>query len=402
MKFTTKKYIWSGVNSEGVFNHGETSAVTLKHAELKLARQGILIHHLYKKNLFAFKKPQKKIHIHHIMIFFRQLSTLFNSGIPLMESCDLLLKSEENSQLRIIILTLKLNIASGKRISAGFRQFPKYFDAVTCQLIQAGEESGTFAKMLNRIATSKEKTYLLQNKIKQALFYPTIISIFAIIITLLMLVFIIPRFAEVFQQRNEPLPWLTLLVIKISDFIRQCGWLIVLGLIILFGLFNRYKDTLGFKLYFDQLIIKMPFMNRFFQKIMMSHFARDLSILFSAGIPIVESVKMIAPTSKNIVYQKAILFLYSEINKGEPLHLAMQNHILFPTLLVQMIKIGEESGALEHLLEKTSDLYDAEIDQIIGKLNQSLEPLIMTFLGALIGGLVIAMYLPIFKLGTML
>ena len=402
MKLNTKKFIWSGVTIQGIVSTGEIHAVTIHHAKRKLTRQGILIQNIYKKNIRFFKKSQLKISTQKLMIFFRQLTTLFNSGIPISQSCELLLKLETHPTLRLVITTLKINIASGKKFSDGIRQFPHYFDNITCHLIQAGEESGTFATMLNRIASNYEKKHLLKNKITQALFYPIIITFISTLITLTMIIFIIPRFAELFQHKREALPWITLTVLKLSEIIRQKSWVFIIPCLTLVGCYRHFKTSLGLRHFIDRLIVKTPLLHLFIQKIIFANFARHLAILFSAGIPIVEAIQALTPATGNVFYQEALSFLHTQISKGQALHIAMQKNTLFPPLFVQMVKIGEESGALEHLLEKIANLYESEIDQTLSQLNHLLEPLIMVILGALIGGLVIAMYLPIFKLGTML
>ena len=397
-----KKFHWSGINTQGNTVAGEINAVTINHAKLKLSRQGIVIHAVYKKNIFNYYQHGKRISPTEIMVFFRQLATLVNAGVSILQSCDILFKTQHNPALQALITTLKMNIAAGKGLARGMRQFPLYFDDLTCHLIQAGEQSGTFAIMLTRIALYKEKMHHFKNNIKQALFYPTIISIIAIIISIIMLTLIVPRFAELFQSMHSQLPAITLAVITLSEWIRYKSWLILFPLFLLIPLRSYFMRTARFKLLLELLLIKTPVMTTVYQKIVLANFARNLSILFSAGVPIMDAIKIIAPASGHSVYQQALLDLQNEISKGQQLHHAMQKNALFSILLIQMIKIGEETGALEQMLEKIAELYEAETDHLISKLSHLLEPLIMVILGVLIGGLVIAMYLPIFKLGTVL
>lgn len=397
-----KSFIWSGINSQGTQTQGEISAVTLNHAKLKLSKQGFIVKNIHKKNILNLTWHPKKISSLEIMLFFRQLAILINSGVTVLQSCEILFQTQQNIEMQNIITALKINIAAGKGLSRGLRQYPQYFDNITCHLIQAGELSGTFAIMLARVASHKEKIHFFKNKIMQALLYPSIISIMAIIIYLIMLTIIVPRFTELFQNIHGSLPMMTLCVIYLSDSIRHYGWLIIFPILACIPLRSYFKNSLQLKLFFDEFIIKIPVLKTYLQKMFIANFARHLSILFSAGITILDAIKIITPTSSNAVYKQALLSLHNEISTGQQLHRAMQKNVLFSTLFVQMVKIGEEAGALEQMLEKIATIYEADIDHIIVKISHLLEPLIMVVLGVLIGGLVIAMYLPIFKLGTVL
>lgn len=400
ISFTNKTFYWTGLNSHGSKITGEINAKNIQLARFNLIKQGIAITEIHKKSHFIFNKYHKKITALDISIFFRQFATLIAAGVPIIQSCEILLQSQNNLALRAIIAVIKTDLETGKNLALGLRKFPLYFDDFTCHLIHIGEQTGTFVAILKRIAFHKEKMLSFKNKIKQALFYPAIISIVAIIVCLIMLTMIVPRFAELFENTQQSLPAFTLSIIYLSQFIRNYGWVLLFPICSIIALRFYFINFPQYKYALDSL--KIPILHTFFQKIIITNFVRSLATSLSAGAPITDILKIIAKTSRNNTYTQALRGLQIEISNGQQLHKAMQKNILFPNLLIQMVKIGEESGMLEHMLEKIADLYEADIDYSANNLSHLLEPLIMVILGVLIGGLVIAMYLPIFKLGNVL
>lgn len=345
---------------------------------------------------------QKKISIFDITIFFRQLSTLISASVPIIQSLEILRHAQEKLLFQKLIYSIKNEIESGKTLTNALRKFPRYFDDLTCHLIHAGEQSGTLDTMLKRIAHYKEKSLTLKNRIKQALFYPSIISFVAIAVTIIMLTFVVPRFADLFQSMHSHLPAFTLFIVGLSNLLRENSFLFLIPIIACIIVMYYFKTSREFKNYIDHILLKIPILNTLIQKIILARLTRSLATTYAAGVPITQALKTIAHLSSNHDYTQAIIGLQTQVASGQQLHTAMRMNILFPIMPIQMIKIGEESGTLEHMLEKIADIYESDIEHWVANLSHLLEPLIMIILGVLIGGLVIAMYLPIFKLGTVI
>lgn len=398
-KVTT--FYWTGMNSTHQTINGVIQANNIKLAKLNLIKQGIIILDIYKKKTLLFKLT-KKISRLDITIFFHQLVSLISAGIPIVQSCELLSQSQENQSFRKIIQSIKVNLETGKQFAVCLRQFPEYFDELTCHLVHTGEQTGTFCNMLKRITIHHEKIYLFKNKLKQALFYPMIISIISIIVTLVILIMIVPRFAELFSSMQQPLPLFTLIIIKFSQLIRSYGWVCICLLGFYFIIRSQFPKISAGRFLLKICLPKLPVFNVLIHKMKLVQWLRTLCMSLSAGVPIIETLKIMTYTNDKALDNSILRELQTQILKGEQLHSAMQKNPLFPIMLVQMVKIGEESGMLEHMLEKIAELYENDIAQLTTNLSHLLEPLIMVILGVLIGILVIAMYLPIFKLGTML
>jgi type IV pilus assembly protein PilC len=320
---------------------------------------------------------------------------LILSGVPILQSCEILKNTQHNMLLKQMIAHFQTDIESGHAITETFKKYPEHFDEFTCELLQIGIHSGTFALMLNRVAIYKEKKLWLHKKIKQALFYPMIVVSFALFVSVIMLIFVVPRFAEIFLEMNKSLPVLTQWVINISQLLCRYGFILFIPFFALFLFWDVLKNSHEIQENMEYFFLKFTI----FQKIKLIHFARNLMITLNSGIPILDALKF---TTGSFFYKKASKKIQKDIVAGYPLHLAMQKIPHFPAFCVQMVKIGEESGSLEQMLEKVVELYESDIDHFVANLGQVLEPLIMVVLGVLIGGLVIAMYLPIFKLGTTL
>jgi len=336
-----------------------------------------------------------------ITAFLRQFATLINAGIPLIKACAILEKSQEKTALRLLIYSIKRDISAGRQLAHTMRQYPVYFNELLCQLIHLGEQTGKLDAMLGLIADAQEKKLILKKRIKQTLFYPSVILITAILLMLSMLLFVIPRFAELFQDTQDKLPLLTVWIFYLSAQLRKCSWLIGMSFICLILFARQIKKTKLISILQNYLFNRLPILSQYLHKVILAHFTRNMSIAFAAGIPILDALQL-ASHGSHPTFHHAMTILKSRVSAGESMHRAMSRHAYFSSFMVQMIKIGEESGMLDSMLAKTADFLEADIEQQTLRLGQTLEPLIMIVLGVLIGGLVVSMYLPIFKLGSTL
>jgi type IV pilus assembly protein PilC len=403
MKFTREKsYHWSGINLQGKKIQGTFLSDDLRAAKNHLHHQGITFLKIKKQFPIKFTLRKKKVSFLDTMIFYRQLATLITAGVPLTRGLQILLKNHDHTTLSNLIREIKNDIECGKSLSTAMRKHPDYFDTLTRHLIEIGEHSGTLDRMLLRIATHKEKTHELKNKIKQALSYPCLILFVAVIVTTTLLTYVVPQFAELFQDFHGSLPYLTRLVLHLSSFICHYYWLASIPVLAANLFFYYYKKIPSLKLNADILILKLPCAGNLIKKFILARFTRTLATTSAAGTPINDALKMLIEINRNEVFKNATRQLHTDIIAGSQLHKAMQNTGVFPVLAIQMTEVGEESGTLEQMLEKIAGFYESEIDYWISHFSQLLEPLIIIILGVLIGGLVVAMYLPIFKLGTIL
>ncbi|MDX1900373.1 MAG: type II secretion system F family protein [Gammaproteobacteria bacterium] len=399
--FSTKKkqtWLWQGLSAHHQVLSGEISAYTQNLARHALLQKNINVTSLYKKNDSFFKKIPRPTSSD-LILFFRQLATLIAADIPVLQTLQMISRNPDHIRLKSICTSLIDFIRKGNALGASLQQFPNYFDHITCQLIAAGEVSGTLDTMLERIATHREQLTHLRRKIIQTLFYPSITFCVAILITLIMLVFVTPRFATLFAEMHVPLPTFTRIVIAIGEIIRRYFFFIILAVSFLgYGI----KHHPPFQRWLDRNILRTPIIGKILSKIQHARFARTLATLFAAGIPLPESLRLIAPAIGNDHYTEIIQRIRHEIITGQPLHHAIQQTHFFPSTLHQMIEIGEESGTLEKMLLKSSEFLESEVDHFISLASQLLEPLIIIILGVLIGALLVAMYLPIFKLGSVI
>jgi type IV pilus assembly protein PilC len=364
--------------------------------------QNLKIQNTISKKRLPLRQTFQSITSLDITLFFRQLVTLISAGIPIVQGCDILAHGQENASFKIIIQAIKNELEAGKNLMNALKKFPQYFDDLTCQLIHAGEQSGSLETILLRIAHYKEKSLRLKNQILQALFYPTLTFIVAITVTLIMLTWVVPRFQELFETMHGHLPAFTLFIIRISQILREKLWIMIVPVLFTLLFFYLFKTHQNFKHSIDHVLLKIPLANKLLKKILLARFARTLATTFASGVPIIAALKITAATCGNNTFIKSILTLQIKIATGQQLHLAMSQDPIFPKMTIQMIKVGEESGSLETMLEKIAEIYESDIDHFVAHISRLLEPLIMVILGALIGGLVIAMYLPIFKLGTVI
>jgi type IV pilus assembly protein PilC len=397
---TTKEvtYSWEGKDKKGKSVKGEIRATGESFVNATLRRQGIIVTKVKKQSSFASKGT---VSDKDITIFTRQLATMMKAGVPLLQSFDIVGKGHSNPAVSKLLLDIKSDVETGSSMSAAFRKYPLYFDALFCNLIGAGEAAGILDTLLDRLATYKEKIQAIKSKIKSALFYPISIVVVAFVIVAIIMIFVIPAFKDLFSSFGADLPGPTLVVMAISDIFVEWWWAIFGS--IGFGLwffFYTWKRSLSMQATMDRLILKAPIFGPLIRKATIARWSRTLATMFTAGVPLVEALDSVAGAAGNRVYYDATKKIQSEISTGTSLTVAMQNTNVFPNMVLQMTAIGEESGALDSMLSKVADFFEAEVDDSVDALASLMEPVIMVVLGTLIGGLVVALYMPIFKLGA--
>lgn len=393
---------WQGVDSKGNKQTGELHALSLNLAKAQLRRQGITPNKVRKKTRPLFGLGEKKVTSKDITLFTRQLSTMIRAGIPLIQSLNIVAEGLENPAMQRIIVTIRNEVADGNMLSTGLRKQGKYFDKLFCNLVEAGEQAGALEKMLDRVALYQEKTERLQAKVKKALYYPMAVLTVGLVVTLILLLKVVPQFENLFKGFNAELPWITQTVIDISVFVEQYWWSIVLVLIsIPLSLISGYKKSESFAYKIDALSLKLPVIGDILKKSTIARFSRTLSTSFSAGVPLVESMASSAGAANNRVYRKVIFQARDSIATGQQLNFALKTSHRFPPMVTQMVLIGEESGSLDTMLDKVADFYEQEVDDAVENMTTLLEPIVISFLGVLVGGMVLAMYLPMFKMGSL-
>lgn len=394
-------FIWQGLNRQGRRLKGEQSGNNIAAVKADLRRQGISVLKIKKKpkDLFAARKPPIKPN--DIAIFSRMLATMMASGVPLMQSMQIIGEGHENANMQEMVLAIRDDVESGTSLADSLAKFPFHFNDLYISLIQAGEQSGTLESLLNEIATYQEKTEALKAKIKKALVYPTAIIVVAFVVTAILMIFVIPQFQNLFSNFGADLPGLTKVVISVSGFFQQNWYLIFGGIIaVIVGIMQAKKRSRKVQHFFDRLILKIPVIGVIMEKGAIARFSRTFSTMFKAGVPLVEAMTSVAGATGNIVFSEATIVMRDDVATGTQLNIAMKSSELFPNMVIQMVAIGEESGSLDSMLAKVAEFYEREVDDAVDNLTALLEPLIMVILGGLIGTLVIAMYLPIFKLGA--
>jgi type IV pilus assembly protein PilC len=390
-------FLWTGKNKAGKIIRGEQRAVSEAVVNATLRRQGILATKIAKQKFRGGGKVSEK----DIALFTRQLATMMKSGVPLLQTFDIVGRGHDNPAVGKLLLDIKSDVETGSSLSQAFRKFPLYFDQLYCNLVAAGEQAGILEALLDRLAAYKEKMLSIKSKIKSALFYPVAIIIVAFIITAVIMVFVIPAFKQVFTSFGADLPAPTLIVITISDFFVEYWWAIFGGLFGgIYAFFYTWKRSEKMQIAFDRLFLRVPLFGPLIRKSVIARWTRTLSTMFAAGVPLVESLESVGGAAGNYVYKLGTRQIQSEVSTGSSLTSSMTNSQLFPNMVVQMVAIGEESGALDSMLGKVADFFEAEVDDAVDALSSLMEPIIMVVLGILIGGMVIAMYLPIFKLGS--
>jgi type IV pilus assembly protein PilC len=390
-------YLWEGKDKKGKLLKGEIRAAGEAVVSATLRRQGITVTKVKKQSGFAQKG---KITDKDITLFTRQLATMMKAGVPLLQAFEIVGKGHSNAAVAKLLSDIKADVETGSSLSASFRKYPLYFDALFCNLVGAGEQAGILDTLLDRLATYKEKIQAIKGKIKSALVYPISIIVVAFVITAVIMIFVIPAFKDLFSSFGADLPTPTLIVMAISD-IFVTYWWAIFGSIggALWFFFYTWKRSEKMQHTMDVLMLKLPVVGEIIRKATIARFSRTLATMFAAGVPLVEALDSVAGAAGNRVYYDATKKIQSEISTGTSLTNAMQNANVFPNMMLQMTAIGEESGALDSMLSKVADFFEAEVDDAVGAMSSLMEPVIMVVLGTLIGGLVVAMYLPIFKMG---
>jgi type IV pilus assembly protein PilC len=392
-------FLWEGIDRNNRNVRGETKSASETVVRSMLRRQGVRITKLKRQTFRGGRKVKEK----DITFFTRQLATMLKAGVPLLQSFEIVARGHSNARFARLMMDIKGRVESGSSLSQAFREHPAQFDALYCNLVSAGETSGMLDGILDRLATYKEKILALKSKIKSALFYPIAVVTVAIAVTTVIMMFVIPSFKKVFASFGATLPAPTLIVIAISDFFIAYWWA-MLGIIVaaLFTFFFLLQRSEAFRYAIDRIKIKLPIVGPIVEKATIARWTRTLATMFAAGVPLVESLDAVAGASGNAVFIAGTKKIQNEVSTGTSLTNAMHNTGMFPTMVLQMTQIGEESGALDGMLSKVAEFFEREVDDAVGALTSLLEPVIIVFLGIVIGGLVVAMYLPIFKLGAVI
>jgi type IV pilus assembly protein PilC len=389
-------WAWEGKDKGGKTVRGELKSVSVNAVNATLRRQGIVVGKVKKRKMGSGGSVKQK----DIALFTRQLATMMKAGVPLLQSFEIVGKGASNPAVQRLVLELKTDVETGTPLAAAFRKYPLFFDALFCNLVAAGEQAGILETLLDRLAIYQEKILAIKSKIKAALFYPIAIIAVAFIITAVIMIFVIPAFKQVFTNFGADLPGPTLFVMAISDgFVAY--WYIIFPVIIggIWGFLESWKRSLGVQIFMDKLMLKLPVFGDLVRKSTIARWTRTLSTMFAAGVPLVEALDSVGGAAGNYVYSFATKQIQAEVSGGTALTVAMQNANVFPSMVLQMCSIGEETGALDSMLGKVADFFEAEVDDAVEALSSLMEPIIMVVLGTLIGGMVIAMYLPIFKMG---
>jgi type IV pilus assembly protein PilC len=389
-------FLWEGKDRSGKLVRGEMRAGGKASVNASLRRQGITVVNVKEQKFSSGKKVKDK----DITIFTRQLATMMKAGVPLLQAFDISAKGNSNPSMSKLLQDIRADVETGSSLSTAFRKHPLHFDALFCNLVAAGEQAGILEDLLDRLAIYKEKTLALKSKIKSAMFYPVAVIIVAVVIVSIIMVFVIPAFKDVFTSFGADLPAPTLMVMAISDFMRSY-WYILFGAIGggIYFLLQAWRRSPEMQKSIDRGLLKVPVFGEIIRKATIARWTRTLGTMFAAGVPLVEALDSVGGASGNAVYTEATKRIQSRVSTGTSLTVAMQEAGVFPPLVTQLVSIGEESGSLEHMLSKVADFFEAEVDDAVAAMSSLIEPILIVFLGVIIGGIVIAMYLPIFKMG---
>lgn len=394
---------WAGIDKQGHRVNGVIQVAELSDARTELKKRNVEVISIKPKKQITFSfKRKNKIKQKDILLFTRYLSTMITAGLPIIQALDIISRDQSNLAMQEFVNTMRSNVAQGKTLAESFKQYPEHFNDLYCNLIKAGERSGTIDKILLRLATYLEKTEALKRKIKKAMIYPAVVLIVALVVSMVLLLFVVPHFQTIFESFGAKLPLFTRIVISISNSIRTYWWLL-LGVVVLsvFGARHIIKSKESVREAIDRYVLKMYIIGPLLTKSVIARYTRTLAITLDAGMPIIDAMKSMSDIMGNILYKKAVLKICTDVTSGIQLNVAMSDTHLFPNMVVQMTAVGEASGSLSDMLGRIADYYEDEVNSIVDNLSSLLEPLIMVLLGIIIGGFVIAMYLPIFKLGSL-
>jgi type IV pilus assembly protein PilC len=397
---TAEVFVYKGVDKKGNKVEGEIKGSSSALVKAQLTKQGIKTRSVRKKPKSLLGGRKKKITPQDIAIFTRQMATMMKAGLPLVQSFEIVADGLENPSLKGLVLEIRDDVAAGGGFANALAKHPRYFDDLFCNLVDSGEQSGALETMLDRIATYKEKTEAIKAKIKKAMTYPIAVIVVAVVVTGILLVKVVPQFAETFSSFGADLPAFTLFVLSLSESVQE--WWFIILLSIIGGVFAFREARLRSKPFseaVDKLTLKIPIVGEIVYNSIVARFARTLSTTFAAGVPLIEALQSVAGATGNSVYEKVTLKVRDEVSTGIPLNHSLRSTNLFPSMLVQMTAIGEESGALDEMLDKVAEFYEDAVDNMVDSLTSLLEPMIMAVLGILVGGLMVAMYLPIFQIG---
>ena len=393
-----KRFTFEGKNTHtDQVVRGEVVAKDEEEARKKLQRRGIRPLRISKVK--AVRK--RRITQEDITVFTRQLATMMKAGLPLMQAFEIVARGHSNPAMTQMLMQIRAEVEQGSALGKSFAKYPKYFDRFYCNLVSAGETGGVLEGLLDKLAVYKEKTQAIKKKVKTALTYPISIVVVAIVLMFVMMMFVLPAFKEVYNGMGAELPWLTQVVMNISDFFVAYGWMMIIGLIIIgFGIYKLHQNSLAFQKRVDATMLKLPIFGSIVQKATIARWSRTTSTLFAAGVPLVEVLDSVAGASGNILYEEATQDIRAKVTQGLSLTSSMQATEMFPNMVIQMASIGEESGSLDDMLNKAAEFYEDEVDNSVAQLSSLMEPIIMVVLGSLIGVLLVAMYLPLFNLGN--
>ena len=392
---------WEGTDRKGNRVKGESRGANEAQVRAELRRQGIVPTRVRRKTELFGGLRSKKIRAGDIAVLSRQLATMLEAGVPLVQAFEIIGRGHENPKMQELVLAIKTDVEAGSSLAEALAKHPLHFDDLYVNLVRAGEHAGVLDSLLDKIATYKEKTESLKGKIKKALFYPTAVLVVAVLVTILLLVFVVPQFETMFQNFGADLPAFTRLVIDMSRFMQDWWWAVLLGIAgVVIGFRELHKRSPRFRRGFDRVMLRLPIVGPILRKAAIARYARTLATMFAAGVPLVEALQSVAGATGNAEYAEAVLQMREAVATGQQLQLAMRQTGLFPHMVVQMVAIGEEAGSLDEMLSKVADFYEEEVDNAVDALSSLLEPIIMVVLGVLVGGLVVAMYLPIFKMAS--
>ncbi|MCF7986062.1 MAG: type II secretion system F family protein [Methylovulum sp.] len=394
-------YLWEGIDKTKTKTKGEITARSELIAKVELKRQGYRVTKIKKKPKPLFSARQKPITSGDIAVFARQLATMLASGIALVQAMDIVGKGHENPSMQALLLAIKSDIEGGDSLADSLKRRPLYFDELFCNLVESGEHAGVLESLLAKIATYKEKTESMKKKIKKALTYPIAVLVVAFIVTAILLLFVVPVFEDLFKSFGADLPSFTRMVIDMSKWLQQWWWLVV-GIIVAAAYTFSYfkKRSLAFNHFLDKLLLQLPVVGLIINKSAIARFSRTLATMSAAGVPLVEALQSVAGACGNIIYAEVVMKMREDVATGQRLQFAMQQAKIWPNMVQQMVAIGEEAGSMDAMLAKVADFYEEEVDNLVDNLSSLMEPIIMVVLGILVGGLIVAMYLPIFKMGA--